>query len=327
MSKKTLLLSGLCACVVALASLLITSCGKDDVQASVPAVQPKALQAPNGYGAAARGGAGGASVTVNNASSLRTYAESSTTYIITVSGTIDLGASGRINLKSNKTLKGANSSATIKGTINLSGVSNIIIQNLNITANTGLPGSNDGISVNNSRNIYITKCTIYDCTDGNLDIAKGSDNVTVSWCKFYYTRDNGHNFSNLIGSSDTDGGGYRTTWHHNWWAQGCKQRMLADRFGPCHMYNNYWNCSGNSYCTTARNITQMLSQNNYYDGVKDPLSKEQSGKLRTSGNIFNNCTGKQLNSNDAVFTPPYSFTLDATSNVPARVRAGAGNVF
>lgn len=287
-------------------------------------IAPVALAA-DGYGRNATGGTGGANVTATTAAQLRQYAESSTTYTITVSGTIDLGASGRVNVKSNKTLKGANSSATIKGTINLSSVNNVIIQNLNITANTGEPATNDGISVNGSTNIFITKCTVYDCTDGNIDIAKGSDNVTVSWCKFYYTRNNGHNFSNLIGSSDTDTGGYRITFHHNWWAEGCKQRMPADRFGPFHLYNNYWSCSGNDYCSTARNVTQMLAQNNYYNGVKNPLAKEGNAKLKTSGNIFNNCTGTQATSNDTVFTPPYGYTLDPTANVPSRVQGGAGN--
>jgi len=281
--------------------------------------------AADGYGRNATGGAGGANVTATTAAQLKTYAESATAYTITVSGTIDLGDSGRINLKSNKTLKGANSSATIKGTINLSSVNNVIIQNLNVSANTGAAAANDGISINASTNIFVTKCTIYDCTDGNLDIAKGSDNVTVSWCKFYYTRNNGHNFSNLVGSSDTDTGGYHITFHHNWWSTGCKQRMPADRFGPCHMYNNYWDCAGNDYCTTARNITQMLSENNYYDGVANPLNKENSGKLKTSGNIFNNCTGRMVTSNDSVTLPNYGYTLDATTNVPTRVKGGAGN--
>lgn len=290
-----------------------------------------AALAADGFGRNATGGIGGANVTATTAAQLKQYAESSTTYTITVSGTIDLGSSGRVNVKSNKTIKGANSSATIKGTLNLSSVNNVIIQNLNITANTGAAGDNDGISINNSTNVFVTKCTIYDCTDGNLDIAKGSDLITVSWCKFYYTRNNGHNFSNLIGSSDTDVGSgngmsnYRITWHHNWWSTGCKQRMPADRFGQVHIYNNYWDCAGNDYCTTSRNIASMLSQNNYYNGVKNPLAKEQSGKLKTSGNIFNNCTGTQATSNDSVFTPNYGYTLDPTANVPTRVMNGAGN--
>jgi pectate lyase len=292
---------------------------------ALAACLPSLAVAADGYGRSATGGAGGATVTATTAAQLKQYAESSTTYNINVSGTIDLGSSGRINVKGNKTIHGVNSSATIKGTLNISGVNNVIIDHLNISANTGAAAANDGITVQNSRNVFITKCTIYDCTDGNLDVVGGSDYVTVSWCKFYYTRNNGHNFSNLIGSSDTDSGGYHITFHHNWWSTMCKQRMPADRFGPFHLYNNYWNCSGNDYCSTARNVTQMLAQNNYYQGVKNPLAKENSGKLRTSGNTFSSCTGNMSTSQDSVFTPDYGYTLDATANVPSRVQGGAGN--
>ncbi|MFT3783076.1 MAG: hypothetical protein QM790_13795 [Nibricoccus sp.] len=288
-------------------------------------IAPLAVYSADGYGRKATGGAGGTTVTVTTAAQLSSAASASGASTIIVSGTIDLGASGRINLASNKTLKGANTSATIKGTVNLSNVTNVIIQNLNITANTGAAATNDGISVNGSTNVFITKCTVYDCTDGNIDICKGSDYVTVSWCKFYYTRDNGHNFSNLIGSSDTDTGGYHITFHHNWWTTGCKQRMPADRFGPFHLYNNYWNCSGNDYCSTARNVTQMLAENNYYENVKNPLDKQNSGKLKTSGNVFSNCTGTMVTSNDSVFTPDYGYTLDTAANARTRIIAGAGN--
>jgi pectate lyase len=288
-------------------------------------ISSRALAFGNGYSGTVTGGGGGSTVTVTTAAALASYASSSTAYTIIVSGTIDLGASGRVNVASNKTIRGANTSATIKGTLNLSSVTNVVIYNLNISANTGAAGVNDGITVNYSTHIYITKCNVYDCTDGNIDVCKGSDYVTISWCKFYYTRKNGHNFSNLIGSSDTDTGGYHSTWHHNWWSTGCMQRMPADRFGPCHIYNNYFDCAGDDYCTTSRNVSQQLNQNNYYNGVKNPLAKVDSGKLKTSGNVFNNCTGTMASSADSVFTPPYGYTLDATANVPALVKASAGN--
>jgi pectate lyase len=50
-----------------------------------------------------------------------------------------------------------------------------------------------------------------------------------------------------------------------------------------------------------------------------------SGKLKTVGNVFNNCTGTQAVSSDSVFTPPYGYTLDPAANVPTRVKGGAGN--
>jgi pectate lyase len=281
----------------------------------------------DGYGAN-NGGNSGTAVTVTTAAQLASYAGSNTAYNITVLGTIDFGTNGSFSVGSNTTIQGANSSATIKGTITINGVSNVIIKNLNITANTGGAGDNDGITIRGgATGILVTKCNIYDCTDGLLDVTHGGGTATISWCKFYYTRDNGHNFSCLIGASNTDAGTYKLTYHHNWWAQGCQQRMAAARFGPTHFYNNYFSCAGNYYCTTSRNVGEMLAQNNYYNGVSNPLDKVESGKLKTSGNVFNNCTGSQVTSNDAVFTPPYTYSLTSANSVPSEVQAGAGNVF
>jgi pectate lyase len=303
--------------------------------ASLNVVAPGGAYTPDGFAASVTGGAAGPTVNVSTAATLRQYAEAaaSSPYTIVVSGTIDLGAAGRVNVKSNKTIKGADTSATILGTLTIDNATNVIVSNLNVSANTGAAAENDGITIAASTNVLVTKCTIYDCTDGNLDVVNGSDLVTISWCKFYYTRDNGHNFSNLIGSSDSDlgTGSYRVSWHHNWWSTGAKQRMLACRFGGSHMFNNYWDCAGDDYCTEVRNIAEMLSEYNYYNGVKDPLAKRTAlpndqGKLKTINNVFNACTGSQLVSSDVVFTPTYSYQLAAAADVPALVMAGAGNV-
>jgi pectate lyase len=288
---------------------------------------PSVASAADGYGRNATGGAGGANVTATTAAQLRQYAESSTTYTITVSGTIDLGSSGSVSVKSNKTLKGANTSATVKGTLSLSGVSNVIIQNLNITANTGSAGSNDGVTINNSRNVFITKCNVYDCTDGGIDMRTSATDITISWCKFYYTRDNGHNFVNLMGAADTDPATGNVTYHHNWWSTGCKERMPLARFGNVHMYNNYFASPSNNYCSWARLNSFIRSENNHYQGVKDPLRKYQNGKIWSSGNTFASCTGTAgyTGKDSGVFTPNYGYTLDATANVASRVQGGAGN--
>ncbi len=288
---------------------------------------------PDGFAADVTGGTGGTVTTVTNAAQLKAAAESNTPGIVLVAGTIDLGDRGRINVRANKTIRGVDTTSTILGTLNISSVSNVIISNLHISANTGAAGDSDGITIANSTRVLVTKCTIYDCTDGNLDVVNGSDLVTISWCKFYYTRNNGHNFSNLIGSSDDDSPNsrYRVTWHHNWWSTGAKQRMLACRFGDSHMYNNYWDCAGNDYATEVRRSAGMLSEHNYYDGVANPLAKRTAlptdlGTLMTIGNIFNNCTGRQIVSSDTVFTPPYSYPLIPAADIVALIKAGAGNV-
>lgn len=313
------------------------SAGSVTSDAAVITVKGIASIRTGGYAGAVTGGAAGATVVVTTAAQLKSFAESTTPYTIIVSGTIDLGANQRIKPRSNRTIRGATVNSTILGTLEISNANNVIISNLNISADTGGPGANDGITIGNSTNVLVTKCTIYNCTDGNLDIVEGSDLVTISWCKFHYTRDNGHNFSNLVGSSDSDTGtgdgrtNYRVTWHHNWWTGLAKQRMIACRFGRSHMYNNLWDCSGNDYATETRNIAAIFSEFNYYQGVKDPLAKRTSlptdvGLLMTIGNLFVSCTGKQQTGSDVVFTPPYSYHLHAALDVPAIVRAGAGNV-
>lgn len=290
-----------------------------------------------GFAGIVTGGAAGATVTVSTAAALVSFAESTTPYTIIVAGTIDLGPSGRVKPKSNKTIRGATIASTILGTIEISNANNVIISNLNISADTGVPGENDGIAIVTSTNVLVTKCSIYNCGDGNLDVVAGSDLVTVSWCKFYYTRNNGHNFSNLVGGNDGDTGdgdgltNYRITWHHNWWTGQAKQRMIACRFGRSHMYNNLWDAAGNDYCTETRRIAQIFSERNYYQNVKNPLAKRTAlqtdvGLLMTLGNVFDACTGTQLVASDTIFTPPYSYQLAAAVDVPALVRAGAGNV-
>jgi len=290
----------------------------------------------DGYAAGVTGGAAGTTVIVSNAADLRHYASATAPHVVVVSGTIDLGPDGRVNVASNKTLRGSGVTSTILGTVHIGNATNVIVANLNISADTGAPSSNDGITIAASSRVLVTKCSIFNSTDGNLDIINGSDHVTVSWCKFYYTRDNGHNFSNLIGSNDTDVGSgdgrsnYRITWHHNWWSGQAKQRMIACRFGTSHLFNNYWDAAGNDYCTEARNIAELFVEQNYFSGVKDPLAKRTAlptdvGLLMTLGNIFAACTGSQSTSTDLVFVPPYAYRLQAAADVPALVQAGAGN--
>lgn len=88
-----------------------------------------------------------------------------------------------------------------------------------------------------------------------MDMNLNTDYVTVSWTRFSYSSmrtdpeqgSSGHRFSNLIGSSDSDSGDYRITFHHNWWAENVDQRMPRTRFGDIHVFNNLFTSSGNSY--------------------------------------------------------------------------------
>jgi len=285
--------------------------------------------AADGFAEGVIGGAGGETVTVSTAEDLKSFAESTLPYIIQVSGTIDLGTiGGKLHIHSDKTIRGIGSNPTIIGNLTfLSGASNVIIEELNIT-NPYDYGEGDGITVKYATDIFVTKCTIYDCSDGCLDITRESDYITVSWCKFYYTADFAHRYVNLIGGSDSDTGDIgklHITFHHNWWSTLCYERMPRVRFGQVHVYNNYYNCTGNNYCIRPGVEAQLLVENNYFDHIDEPIDEKETGALvEAHDNIFNSCTNVYWLGDDDVFTPPYSYTLDSASDVPSIVMAGAG---
>jgi pectate lyase len=274
------------------------------------------------------GGAGGPTVSVSSAADFVSFATQATApYIIEVTGNLNVGA---ISIGSNKTIRGVGSGATLDGELYVNGKSNVIFQNLSVT-NDRTAGTGDGIRIVNSHHIRVDHCTFFDTDDGALDITNASDYVTVSWCKFYYTRNNGHNFVNLIGSSDTsteDRGKLHVTFHHNWWGNLCIERMPRVRFGQVHVYNNYYNATGNNYAVRAALESQNLVENNYFDGTADPweyysTSGQTPGLIKAVGNVLVN-TNTPVGGNDSVFNPPYNYQLDAAADVKSIVMAGAG---
>lgn len=276
------------------------------------------------------GGQGGAVVTVSNAADFIVQVTQAAPAVVQVEGTIDFGS---VSVRANKTILGLGTNATLIGSLNISGVTNVILRNLFIT-NPGGAGTGDGVTIiNGAHHIWIDRCTFYDCADGACDVTVGSDYVTISWCQFFYTANTGHNFVNLIGADDSntgDRGKLRVTMHHNWWSTLCVERMPRVRFGQVHAYNNYYQSSGNNYCVRAAIESQVLVENNHFHGVKDPFVKFITtgvpGRLRAVGNLFVNTTGASDPGTDDVFTPPYSYVLDSAGNVPGSVtnHAGAG---
>lgn len=293
--------------------------------------------AADGFGNNTTGGEGGIIIVVDKAEDFKELVETpDVSYVVQVSGAIDLGSVGGIvSICSNKTIHGIDPNATITGQLGFEkGSSNVIIERLNIT-NPGLYGEGDGISLKEDINdVFITKCTFYDCKDGCLDITRRSDRITVSWCKFYFTAANSDQTRvSLIGNSDNatdDLGRLHVTFHHNWFGSLCWQRIPSVRYGRAHIYNNYYNCPDNLYCIRSRIQAECLIENNYFESVNDPYyiyihnSGEITGKIRAPGNVFDNCTGRIDDGDDDVFVPPYSYTLDNVLDIPAIVRMGAG---
>ncbi|MBN2544605.1 MAG: pectate lyase [Spirochaetes bacterium] len=292
-----------------------------------------------GFGATATGGEGGPTVTVTSASEFESYVGLKTPYIVQVSGTINIG--GQATIRNDKTIIGLGSNATLDGGMKISHYNNLIVKNLTIK------NGDDGITIQDCRNVWIDHCNIVDSEDGQIDIVHASDWVTVSWCKFYYTSNSGHNFVNLIGHSDDnaseDMGTLHVTFHHNWWGAICIERMPSVRFGRVHVFNNYFNSPGNNYCIRTRLYAEVLAENNYFENVKNPWEQYVTeaggtpGKVRASGNVEDNCTwyvdpepnddnaqSFLIPGTDSVFSPPYSYALESAASAKSSVMAGAG---
>jgi pectate lyase len=300
------------------------------------------------------GGSAGDTVTATDEATFKSYATSTTPYVILVPnmivmtrGTSRSDTPQTVNVESNKTIIGIGSNAGINGGLNISGKSNIIIRNLSIWYEDGTnQGSadpwTDGISIqNSSHHIWVDHCTFYDSPDGLIDTTKMSNYVTISWCKFYYTADTnntGHHFTCLVGGDDDytdDRGKLKVTFHHNWWTDRCKERMPRVRFGQVHVYNNYYsNLMGGGYCHGVGVECQILVENNYYYYAPLPWKNYSgtppSGKIGwntgPTGNQFVNTTIPTWATNDYndIFVPPYSYTMDSGANVNTIVQAGAG---
>lgn len=297
--------------------------------------------AVNGFasvGSGTTGGGNASPITVTTAADLKTHAKASGARVIIVKGKITVN--GAVDVMSDKTIRGADASATVVGGFNMNGVSNIIIKNLNIQYG----GTADTIASRKSHHVWYDHLNIWDATDGLLDITNESDYQTVSWCKFWYSNtSNDHRLASLVGSGGgdhpEDEGKLRVTYHHNWWAQNVDQRMPRVMYGEGHIYNNYYNSPGNSYCIGFGSYASILVQNNYFEKVKSPheLMYDVYAYAETTGNTYDGTTGNkhtgklgsrhvagQENNKFDPVKPPYSFSLDSASASRDIVKKCAG---
>jgi pectate lyase len=295
------------------------------------------------------GGGNATPQTVTTLAALTSAAAGTDAKVIYVTGKL---AAGKIKIGSNKTIVGL-CGAEIHGHLGLSGSANVIVRNLKIVgygvgdctldpdydSTVGCSSGNDAVTINSaSHHIWFDHCDISDGTDGNLDTTQGSDFVTVSWTKFHYTSrtDNtgndstgaeGHRFSNLVGAADNvagDVGHLNITWHHDWWADNVNQRMPRTRAGKIHLFNDLFTAKGDSYCSNAGQGAALLVENTVYSGVKAPFQIDSNAVgLVSNGNTFPGSSGTETGSGSA-FKPPYSYTLDATTDLQATIQANAG---
>jgi pectate lyase len=185
-----------------------------------------------------------------------------------------------------------------------------------------------------------------DGEDGNADVTKASDFVTMSWCKFTYTNKSyasgtsgmSHRFCNLIGGSDTEKssagtsseGKLNVTFYKSWWGEGVAERMPRVRFGKVHVANCLFNSTdaGQGHCVRAAFKANVLVENNVFIGQKKPIDLFDNDftAITVKNNTFTNCSGNTAGSGTA-FSPTYTLTMAATSSLQSEITnatSGAG---
>lgn len=272
-----------------------------------------------------KGGQGGTTVTATNYTQLKSYAESATTYIIKVQGTITNGsAGGQIRVKSNKSIIGIGSTAFLSGVgIDVSSQNNIILQNLKITLiGASSPkdvNGGDCISVSGtSKNIWIDHCEIYsedpnvqtniDKYDGLLDIKGQTGFITISWC---YLHD--HHKGGLVGAADDDLYADRlVTIHHNYYNK-VKLRAPMYRGATGHFFNNY--IKDAQKASEIRANTCVRIEKNYYENFSEfaiYTTSDSPGKTERIDNYLSKTQSRAYPTN-CTANIPYSYSHVLTS--------------
>lgn len=293
---------------------------------------PPAETSPTGFAAVnalgqngTTGGAGGPTVTATTTEQFLEYIDTTGPLVIRVQGTIDI--TSKQGVRPNKTLVGVGSSAVINGGgLDFYRSYNVIVRNIRFTN-----AEDDAVNVGQeSHHIWIDHNEFVAPVDGAVDIVRGSQYVTVSWNWFHKT-----DKSMLLGHSDAnssqDAGKLKVSIHHNFF-DGSSQRHPRVRFGePVHVYNNYY--KGNALYGVASTMNAgVLVEGNYFEAVPHPCysasgyAESGPGRLVQRGNVFAGAGTGACETNGTVTEPRtfYSYTLDAATDVPSLVRAGAG---
>ncbi|GAA1313741.1 pectate lyase [Saccharothrix xinjiangensis] len=266
------------------------------------------------------GGIGGPVVTVRDTEAFLDYCDRNEPYIIQVDGIMRF--SSKHALRSNKTVIGLPGAEISGGGLDMYRRQNVIIRNLRFTG-----ADDDAISVQqSSHHIWIDHCDLSGGQDGLIDIVRGADLITVSWCHFH-----DHSKTALLGHSDSnsgpDTGKLRTTFHHNYFDR-TAQRHPRVRFGePIHVYNNYFRDNA-LYGVASTENAGVLVEHNYFENVPFPIysgyDESGPGRVVERNNVYVNSGAPETLGSVVEPRTYYSYTPDNAANLRTTVPAGVG---
>ena len=220
--------------------------------------------------------------------------------------------------------------------LNIRDYSNVIIRNLKIRE---VFYPDDGLTIDHCNHVWIDHCEFHskfgsgigvDTYDGLLDIKKGSNRVTVSWCYFH-----DHMKTLLMGHSDNNGEqdkDLQASFHHNWFSN-TDGRNPSLRFGHIHFFNNYLE-NISDYGIAVRNGAHAKIENCHFQNVNIPVATDKfegHGFACISGCLY---TGTCTESDNQVSPPfecdfwnenlPYPYITEDVQTVSISVQKYAG---
>jgi pectate lyase len=294
------------------------------------------------------GGAGGSVIHVYDKAALDSalYKDDNPA-IVVVHGNLTGGPAMDTNVKSNKTIVGAGSGASLNFGLYLRG-SNIIIKNLDIMNGGYNPEDSEGLDAitfaQGLHHIWVDHCTMHETMDGLVDPTRNARFVTISYCYFHT-----QNTAVLIGGSDSDSAAvsaqsnsdkrewhYTVTVHHNYW-QGVNSRCPRVRFGAVHIFNNYYD-NNSDYAIGRGDRANIYSEANYFYNTHDAFAayddSSNPGYVEDINSLFegdNGNTGENPPTGSWVWTPGqyYSYTAHTAAWIKANLKnycgVGKGN--
>lgn len=249
-----------------------------------------------------------------NVTKVTTMSELKTALVGTTKRTIylegEIKITGVISMSSvqNKTIYGLPGSALVNdthsdnksqsGILSLESAKNVIIRNVTFKGAGAYDiDGYDNLNLSKCTYIWIDHCDFQDGVDGNFDCNKGSDHISVTWCRFRYLKEpwaggsggsDDHRFSNLWGGGDSETASnnkLRTTFYSCWWDEGCRERMPRIRFGQVHLLNCLYSSSVSNYCVGAGYRCNAYVDRCVFDNVKNPWKLYATSGNYTDYNI------------------------------------------
>jgi pectinesterase len=279
------------------------------------------------------GGRDGRTVTVKTQADLEKYATAAEPYVIVVAATINMNPVGKeIKVQSDKTIVGAGTSGHIVGGGFFlgQGVHNVIIRNLTIRdAYQGVWNDKehdfDAIQMDGAHHVWIDHNDLRHMADGLIDSRKDTTYLTVSWNKL--SQEN-----KAFGIGWTDNVTADMTIHHNWIRETEQRNPSTDNVAHAHLYNNYLEDQAGtsitaSYGNYSRGKTNMVLENSYFQGLKNPVTRDDTATVVQRGNVFSGTSGDNESGGPGAAWDPkkyYAYTLDKAADVPALLKSGAG---